>query len=340
MDPGARRLKIGSLQLDGCILLAPLAGYTDTVFRHLARRFGAAMVATEMVSARALVNGNHKTKTLMEFSESERPVAVQLFGDDAAIMGEAAAKVAVDIKPDVIDVNFGCPAGKVLQCDSGAAILKEPQRARSIVEAMVKATKGIIPVTVKTRAGFDALDDSVFELLKAVEEAGASALTLHARTRSQMFEGKADWTIVARLKQKAKIPIIGNGDIKGPEDAYRRILETGCDGIMVGRGSLGAPWIFAHINHYLETGKPLPMPGLKFRLNVALEHLKGSVGAKGEKLGMLEMRKHLTHYLKGFEGAREWRQKLLTSNDAGWVIRQLAELVESQPEDDIVPAGS
>jgi tRNA-dihydrouridine synthase B len=340
MGPAARRLKIGSLQLDGCVLLAPLAGYTDIIFRGLARRFGAAMVATEMVSARALVNGNHKTQALMQFNESERPVAVQLFGDDAHIMGEAAARVAEEIKPDVIDVNFGCPVGKVLKSDSGAAILKEPQRARSIVEAMVKGAKGLVPVTVKTRAGFDSMDDSVFEVLKAVEEAGASALTLHARTRSQMFEGRADWEIVARLKQKARIPVIGNGDIKGPEDAYRRIRETGCDGIMVGRGSLGAPWIFSEINHYLQTGKPLPLPGLKFRLGVALEHLKGSIGAKGERLGLLEMRKHMTHYLKGFVGARELRQKLLTSIEAGWVIRQLTEYHESLPEGDVVPAGS
>jgi tRNA-dihydrouridine synthase B len=339
MGPAVRQLQIGSLRLNGRVLLAPLAGYTDKVFRGLARRFGAAMVATEMVSARALVSGNGKTKSLMEFSESERPVAVQLFGDDPAIMGEAAAKVAQEIKPDVIDVNFGCPVGKVLKSDSGAAILKDSKRAHAIVQAMVRATRGLVPVTVKTRAGFDAMDDSIFEVLKAVEEAGASALTLHARTRSQMFEGKADWEIVMRIKQQAKIPVIGNGDVKGPEDAYRRLKETGCDGIMIGRGSLGAPWIFSEINQYLETGKPAPLSGLKFRISVALEHLKGSIEVKGDQLGMMEMRKHLTHYLKGFEGAREMRQKLLTSNDAGWVIQQLAEFHESLPDGEIVPVG-
>jgi nifR3 family TIM-barrel protein len=249
-------------------------------------------------------------------------------------MGEAAAKVAEEVKPDLIDINFGCPVGKILKCDAGAAILKEPQRAGWIVAAMVKATQGKIPITVKTRGGYDALDNAVFEVLEAVQEAGASALAVHARTRNQMFEGKANWEVIARLKEKAKIPIIGNGDVKSAYDAYRLFQETNCDGIMIGRGSMGAPWIFEEINHYLETGKPLKAPSLKFRVGIALEQLRCSVEVKGPRMGLLEMRKHLTHYLKGFEGAKELRQRLLTSDDAEWVMKTLADIHEGLPEEE------
>lgn len=333
LGKGAREFQLGNLTLNGRVFLAPMAGYTDTAFRRLARRYGAAMVVTEMVSSRALIEGSDKSNDLMEFTEPERPVGVQLFGGDPAIMGEAAARVVGEVNPDVIDINFGCPVGKILKCDAGAAILKEPQRAGWIVEAMVKATGGKVPITVKTRAGYDAMDNAVFEVLEAVQSAGASALAVHARTRNQMFEGKANWEVIARLKERAKIPIIGNGDVKSAEDAYRLFRETNCDGIMIGRGSMGAPWIFEEINHYLETGKPLKAPSLKFRLGVALEQLRCSIEVKGERLGLLEMRKHLTHYLKGFEGARDMRQKLLTSDDSDWVLRELEAIYRSLPED-------
>jgi len=330
----ARELKLGGLTLNGRVFLAPMAGYTDTAFRRLARRHGAAMVVTEMVSSRALLEGSDKTHDLMEFTEPERPVGVQLFGGDPSIMGEAAAKVAGEINPDLLDINFGCPVGKILKCDAGAAVLKEPRRAGKIVEAMVKATGGKVPITVKTRAGYDAMDNAVFEVLEAVQEAGASALAVHARTRNQMFDGKANWDVITRLKEKAKIPIIGNGDVRSAGDAYRLFKETHCDGIMIGRGSMGAPWIFEEINHYLETGEPMKPPSFKFRLGVALEQLKCSIKVKGPKLGLLEMRKHLTHYLKGFEGARDLRQRLLTSNDPDWVVKSLEEIHRNLREDD------
>ncbi|HUO58481.1 MAG TPA: tRNA dihydrouridine synthase DusB [bacterium] len=332
MGKSAREFKVGNVTLNGRVFLAPMAGYTDTAFRRLARRYGAAMVITEMVSSRALIEGSDKTNELMEFTEPERPVGVQLFGGDPGVMGEAAAKVAEEIKPDVIDINFGCPVGKILKCDAGAAVLKEPQRAGWIVKSMVEATEGKVPITVKTRAGYDAMDNAVFEVLEAVQEAGASALAIHARTRNQMFEGKANWEVIKNLKQRAKIPIIGNGDVKNAQDAYRLFNETGCDGIMIGRGSMGAPWIFEEINHYLETGKPMGTPSLKFKLGIALEQLKCSIEVKGPRMGLLEMRKHLTHYLKGFEGAKEMRQRLLTSDDADWVVKSLTEIFESLPE--------
>ncbi len=334
MGEGAKELKLGKLRLDGRVFLAPMAGYTDTAFRRLARRHGAALVVTEMVSSRALIEGSDKTGDLMDFTEPERPVGVQLFGGDPAIMGEAAKRVVEEVNPDLIDVNFGCPVGKILKSDAGAAVLKEPQRAGWIVAAMVKATEGRIPITVKTRAGFNTVDQSVFEVLDAVEQAGASALTVHARTRNQMFEGKADWSVISRLKEKAKIPIIGNGDVRSSEDAYRLFRETRCDGIMIGRGSMGSPWIFEEINHYLETGQPLPTPSLKFRVGMALEQLKCSLEVRGPRMGLLEMRKHLTQYLKGFPGAKETRQRLLTSDDADWVVKSLTEFHESLPDED------
>jgi tRNA-dihydrouridine synthase B len=337
MGAAAREFKLGNLTLNGRVFLAPMAGYTDTAFRRLARRYGAAMVVTEMVSSRALIEGSEKTNELMEFTEPERPVGVQLFGGDPGVMGEAAAKIAQEVKPDVIDINFGCPVGKILKCDAGAAVLKEPQRAGWIVEAMVKATEGKIPITVKTRAGYDTMDNAVFEVLDAVQKAGASALAVHARTRNQMFEGKANWEVIARLKEKASIPLVGNGDVKSAKDAYDLFQQTGCDGIMIGRGSMGAPWIFEEINRYLETGQPSKPFSLKFRIGIALEQLRCSLEVKGPRMGLLEMRKHLTHYLKGFEGAREMRQKLLTSDDPDWVVKTLAEIHENLPEEDPSP---
>ncbi len=331
----ARELSVGSVKLDGRVFLAPMAGYTDTAFRRLARRHGAAMVVTEMVSSRALFgSGVEKSHELMEFTEPERPVGVQLFGGDPKIMGDAAKKVMDEVHPDIIDINFGCPVGKILKCDAGASVLKEPQRAGWIVEAMVKATEGKVPITVKTRAGYDAMDNAVFELLEAVENAGASALAIHARTRNQMFEGKANWDIITQIKKKARIPIIGNGDVKTAEDAYNLFRQTNCDGIMIGRGSMGSPWIFEEINHYLETGKPMKSPSLKFRVGVALEQLKCSIEVKGERMGLLEMRKHLTHYLKGFEGAKDIRGSLLTSQDSVWVLKTLEDLYNALPEED------
>ncbi len=325
-------LGLGSLNLKGRVWLAPMAGYTDTAFRRLARRYGASMVVTEMVSSRALLAEREKSFKFMEFTEPERPVGVQLFGGDPDIMGEAAADVAQTAHPDLLDVNFGCPVGKILKCDAGAAVLKEPQRAGRIVKRMIETTEGKVPVTVKTRAGFDTADNSVFELLDSVTQAGAAALAIHARTRKQMYEGKADWDLIRRLKEKSSIPIIGNGDVRTPEDAVRLFLETGCDGILIGRASMGRPWIFEEIHHYLATGKPMAPKTLKFRLGIAVEHLEISLAVKGDRLGLMEMRKHLTHYLKGFVGARELRQKLLTSDDSSWVLDTLRKLRDEMPE--------
>jgi tRNA-dihydrouridine synthase B len=319
-------LAIGPVHLKGRVWLAPMAGYTDLPFRQIARRFGSAMVVTEMISARALLCEKEKSYRLMAFEEQERPVAIQLFGGDPDIMAEAALDVVEHLHPDILDVNFGCPVGKILKSDSGAALLKEPARAGRIVKRMLEATGGRVPVTVKTRAGFTTADNAVFEVLEAVQEAGAVALALHARTREQMYTGKADWDLIRRVKEKARIPIIGNGDVKSATDAARMFMETGCDGILVGRAAMGRPWIFEEIQQFLATGQPSKPKDLKSRLNLAVDQLEASLRIKGTKMGLMEMRKHLTHYIKGFEGARDARQKLLTSDDAPWVLEQLRKL--------------
>lgn len=324
-------LRLGPVSLKGRVWLAPMAGYTDLPFRRLARRFGSAMVVTEMISARALLAEREKSYRLMAFEEEERPVSVQLFGGDPDIMGEAAHDVVERLHPDLLDVNFGCPVGKILKSDSGASLLKEPARAGLIVRRMIEATGGKVPVTVKTRAGFSTADNAVFEVLEAVQEAGAVALALHARTREQMYSGKADWSLIRRVKERARVPIIGNGDVCSAWDAARMFLETGCDGILVGRAAMGKPWLFEEINHFLKTGESLPPKDLRYRLGLAAEHLETALALKGTKMGLLEMRKHLTHYIKGFEGARDLRQKLLTSEDAPWVLETLRRLERETP---------
>ncbi len=332
--PDQLRLSLGSLFLSGRVWLAPMAGYTDMSFRRLARRFGSAMVITEMVSSRALLAERKKSYRLMEFDEAQRPVGVQLFGGDPEIMARAALDVVETVKPDLLDVNFGCPVGKILKSDSGAAVLKEPKRAGWIVKAMIEATGGKVPVTVKTRAGFETADDSVFELLAAVEEAGAAALAVHARTQKQMYTGSADWSLIRRLKEKARIPILGNGDVRSPEDAVRLFLETGCDGILIGRAAIGHPWIFEEIHAYLTTGRPLPPRNLKFRFGLAAEQLETAMRARGPRWGLTETRKHLAHTLKGFVGARELRQRLLPSEDPEWVLASFRRLAAETPEID------
>jgi nifR3 family TIM-barrel protein len=249
-------------------------------------------------------------------------------------MARAALDVVETVKPDLLDVNFGCPVGKILKSDAGAAVLKEPKRAGRIVKAMIDATGGKVPVTVKTRAGFETAGNAVFELLEAVEEAGAAALAVHARTQRQMSTGGADWGLIRRLKERARIPILGNGDVRSPEDAVRLFLETGCDGILIGRAAIGRPWIFEEIHAYLTTGRPLPPRNLKFRFAVAAEQLETAMRVQGPRLGLTETRKHLAHALKGFVGARELRQRLLPSEDAEWVLSSVRRLAEELPETD------
>jgi nifR3 family TIM-barrel protein len=290
-------LKIGNIEIAHNIILAPLAGITDQTFREICRRHGAGFAYSEMISAKSIVYDNANTKKLLDNAgEHNTPWAVQLFGHEPDVMAEALKRLE-GVPFDAVDINMGCPVPKVVRNGEGAALMNDPQLAGRIVEASVKAT--VRPVTVKIRKGFSPAKGNAVEIARIAEANGASAVAVHGRTRDQMYSGHADWDIVAEVKGAVKIPVIGSGDIFSYEDALRRLEESGCDGIMAARGALGNPWIFS--------GK---QPDLDERIKVALEHLRLTVLHKGGHVGIQEMRKHLSWYVKGLPGAAAVRVKI------------------------------
>jgi len=299
-------MKIGNLNIEGLVFCAPMAGISTPPYRIFARRFGAAVVYTEMVSSHGLAYNSKKTKDLLDFSEAERPIGIQLFGANPDIM-HRAARIVTEWKPDIIDLNFGCPVKKVVKKNGGAAVLKDLGLTRALVEAAV--TAGPIPVTAKLRSGWDETTKVFAEAGKACEAAGASALTLHARTRSRQFSGRACWDDIKRLKEIVSIPVIGNGDIAGGEDAERMLAETGCDAVMIGRAAMGYPWIFREINHYLTIGRHFPAPTLDERFAVILEHARMLIDNFGETRAMFKMRHHVAWYAKGWPGVARVRRQ-------------------------------
>lgn len=298
-------MKIGNLNISGRVLCAPMAGVSGSEYRLLARRFGAAVVYTEMISSHGIIQDSRKTLELMAFQPEERPVAVQLFGADPDIMRRAAARVS-DFTPDLIDLNLGCPVKKVVTRNGGAAVLKDMGLARDLIAAAVAGSR--VPVTVKLRSGWDEQSKVYIEAGRVAEAAGAAAIALHARTRSGLYRGTADWEDIRRLKESVGVPVIGNGDITGGEDARRMIDQTGCDAVMVGRAAMGNPWIFREINHYLETGISLPPPTPEEKAAVIGEHAHLLVRAHGESRAMLMMRGVLSRYSRGLVGATEMRR--------------------------------
>ena len=299
-----KKLQIGNVTLDNPVILAPMAGVSDLPFRLLCREMGAALVCMEMVSAKAIYYNNKNTDSLMEIHPEEVPASLQLFGSDSQILAEMAKRI--EERPfSILDLNMGCPVPKIVNNGEGSALMKNPQLAHDILAAMVKAVK--IPVTVKFRAGWDDANRNAVEVARAVEAAGVSAVAVHGRTRQQFYEGKADWSIIADVKQAVKVPVFGNGDIFTVADGLRMLEQTGCDGLMIGRGADGNPWLFTALAAALR-GEPLPQPpSLKERLAQAAEHLEMLSAYKNEVVAVKEMRRHISAYLKGMPHAAEFR---------------------------------
>lgn len=298
-------MKIGSVNTQNNVFLAPMAGITDKVFRILCKEMGCGLVYSEMVSAKGIFHNSTNTKKLLEVDEAEKPTAVQLFGSDPEIMGQMAQRLNEYKDIAMLDINMGCPAPKIVKNGEGSALMLKPRLAGQVINAVVRASK--VPVTVKLRKGFNDDNINVVEMAKIAEENGAGAVTVHGRTREQYYSGKADWNIIKQVKQSVSIPVIGNGDIFSPVDAKNIFEYTGCDGIMIGRGAQGNPWIFKNVIHYLETGELLPEPTWEDRLDMAVRHLKMLVEYKGEVVGVREMRKHLGWYIKGLPHSAEMR---------------------------------
>lgn len=297
-------MNIGNIELSAPLALAPMAGITDLPFRLICRRLGCGMTVSEMVSAKGLLYKNVKTTEMLRIDDGERPTAIQLFGSVPAELAEAARMVEAS-GADMIDFNMGCPVPKIVNNGEGSALMKNPQLAHDILAAMVKAVK--IPVTVKFRAGWDDANRNAVEIARAVEAAGVSAVAVHGRTRQQFYEGKADWSIIADVKQAVKVPVFGNGDIFTVADGLRMLEQTGCDGLMIGRGADGNPWLFTALAAALR-GEPQPQPpSLKERLAQAAEHLEMLIVYKNEVVAVKEMRRHISAYLKGMPHAAEFR---------------------------------
>ena len=301
------KLRIGNTVLENNVILAPMAGVTDLPFRVLCREQGAGCVVTEMVSAKAVLYNNKNTRELLQIDPAERPAAVQLFGSEPDIMAEIAARLE-EGPYDYIDVNMGCPVPKIVNNGEGSALMKNPERAKEVLTAMVKAVKK--PVTVKFRKGFNDLSVNAVEFAKMAESCGVAAVAVHGRTREQYYSGKADWDIIRQVKEAVRIPVIGNGDIFTPEDAGRMLKETGCDGIMVARGAKGNPWLFGRINHYLDTGEVLPGPSMAEIKAMILRHGRMLVQVKGEGVAMREMRGHMAWYTKGMPHSATLRNEI------------------------------
>ena len=300
-------MRIGNVTLDNNIILAPMAGVTDLPFRLLCKEQGAGLLCMEMVSAKAIYYNNKNTESLMEIDERERPVSLQLFGSDADIMSEMAKKI--EEKPfDILDINMGCPVPKVAGNGEGSALMKKPELVREIVSKVVKAT--CKPVTVKIRKGFDESCVNAVEIARIIEDCGAAAVAVHGRTREQYYSGRADWDIIRQVKEAVSIPVIGNGDVTGPESAKRMLEETGVDGIMIGRAARGNPWIFGQIKEYLETGTLPQKPELSEVREMMLRHARMQLECKGEYTGIREMRKHVAWYTAGYPNSAKLRAKI------------------------------
>lgn len=317
--------KIGNVEIDNQVVLAPMAGISNSAYRRICKEMGCGLIYAEMVSDKAISFGNKKTLDMLYMTDSERHIAQQIFGTDVESFVVAAKYIEKTMKPDIIDINMGCPVPKVaLRAQAGSALLKNPQKIREIVSAVVAAVN--VPVTVKIRSGWDSDHINAVEVAKICEEAGASAITVHPRTRKQGYSGKADWLIIKNVKDNVSIPVIGNGDIKTPEDAKRMLNETGCDAIMIGRGLLGNPWLIRNTLNYLA-GRDYELPSTEEKIKMCIKHLKYLSETKDEKIAVLEIRSHAAWYLKGIENASLIKNKIYQCNSIRDIMQVLNEFL-------------
>ena len=300
-------LQIGNVKLENDLILGPMAGVTDLPFRLLCKEQGAGLLCMEMVSAKGIMYNNKNTKFLLTIDERERPVSLQLFGSDADIISEQAKRIE-ELPFDILDINMGCPVPKIVNNGDGSALMKNPLLAGEIIEKTARAIQK--PVTVKIRKGFDEEHINAVEMAHIAQESGAAAIAVHGRTREQYYSGKADWEIIRKVKEAVKIPVIGNGDVWTPQDAIDMRKQTGCDGVMIGRGAQGNPWIFKQILHYEQTGELLEKPSPQEVTEMILRHAKMQMEVKGEYIGMREIRKHAAWYTAGYKNSAKLRGKI------------------------------
>lgn len=324
-----KKIRIGSVEIERTAALAPMASVADRSYRLMCREFGAAYMVSEMISAKGLCYGDKKTAEMCTIADGERPLALQLFGEDAPFVGRAAYMLN-RFSPDIIDINMGCPVPKIVGNGSGSALMKLPKTAEDIVRAAVK--NAVCPVTVKIRAGWDENSVNAVEFAKRMEQAGAAAITVHGRTRKQMYSGKADWNIIAEVKQAVSIPVIGNGDVDSPAACEKMYRETGCDLVMIGRGSYGRPWIFEEVKHYLETGEIIPEKTVAERMEIMLRHCRMLIDEKGEGQGMREMRHNVIWYVKGLPGAAQLRRECSELNEFSQLEHMAQSIIERNTE--------
>lgn len=322
-------MRIGSLEITGHAALAPMAGVADAAFRRICRDYGAAFTVSEMVSAKALTYGDNKSRDLMKLDDRERPAAIQLFGDDPETMAKAA-RLAMQMRPDWLDINMGCPAPKIAGNHCGSALMRDPDLCRRIVKAVSGAVD--IPVTVKIRKGYSKTEVNAVEVAQACESGGAAAITVHGRTRDQMYAPPVDRDCIRAVKAAVSVPVIGNGDVTSPESAAALYEQTGCDFILVGRGALGAPWLFAQIEAYLSNGVRLPDPPIAKRMEVLCRQIELAASLKGERVALLEARKHASWYMREVRGAAIFRGEAGTISTLDDLRRLCWRVIQRQEE--------
>ena len=322
--------RIGDVEIENRVVLAPMAGVCNAAFRLTVKEFGAGLVCAEMISDKALLFGNEKTMKMLYIDENERPMSLQISGGEKDTLVEAARYVDQNTTADIIDINMGCPVSKIIRCEAGARWLLDPDKIYDMVRAVVENVSK--PVTVKMRIGWDSDHIFAVENARMAEKAGASAISMHGRTREQMYEGEADWDIIRQVKEAVSIPVIGNGDVTSPERAQKMLNETGVDAVMIGREALGNPWMIYRTVHYLETGELIGEPGLEEKMEVLKLHMDRLITLKGEKVAVMEMRKHASWYMKNIKGNGNVRRAINQAETREAVVSAIDGFVQEQME--------